>query len=155
MGVLKGAVCDYKISIANAVGWILEEANAVHSHHLEDCLTYAEHTLTQELYECLRDNADKLAEITKALGILYVDDCCEINIIDYPNDDEFPIYIIALVRNILQAIRDAWQSQPALISLIDDIDKELLQIKYKLEIEYGVVAGIVAKKKTRELRILR
>lgn len=154
MAVLKGAFEELKLSLYDIMSWMLNCADMLHNHHINNCLTYAEHTLTQELYECLRDNADRLAEVSKALGILNVDCITEI---DTLKDDqrEFPIHAIGLARNFMQTIRDAWQSQPALISLVDDIDKELLQIKYKLEVEYGEVVGIIAKQKTRELRILK
>lgn len=139
-------------SIESSVEFLLFIADMVHKHHLEACGSYAEHTLTDELYTCIRDGADKIAEQALALGFYET----EVEALVYtPPDWDNMLEMTELVATILTGMRSAVEL-PVFQSLIDDVTKELASIIYKLQIEYGAFLnqGIIAQRKVRKVNVL-
>lgn len=137
-------------SIESYVNLLLHIADVVHKHHLEACGSYAEHTLTEELYNCIRDGADKIAEQALALDLYET----QVEVLDWTPDWSNMLELAELVATILIGLRET--DIPVFQSLIDDVTKELVSITYKLQIEYGLFLnqGIIAQRKVRDVNIL-
>lgn len=156
-------------SVRELVAYQLKVADILHRYHIEYCDTYSEHTLVEEAYNTIRENADTIAEATKALGIIAVPTCENISsfpentlesIIEKLNnaiiDITDALVLVDLVRETYANIRDGWAEANTICSIIDDCDKALVKVGYKLTIESGYfgTGGILTAKRVRPISVL-
>lgn len=126
---------------------LLGIADVFHQFHWTSSKNLAVHEELQKLYECIRDNADKIAElavVSKTIDFAYT----------YQSEGSFYngggiVDRIMEVKEYIKGLRETLR-EPKYLNVLDDFEVEISSCQYKLEMELVPnPIAVTAKKQTR------